>query len=246
MKIKIVIVLYNEEVSTSLTCKTLPKAMNFCTNCEYDVLVYDNSPKENHQILKLDKGQCRYVWDGENFGLAKAYDMALDDAHDKGIDYLLLLDQDTNVPLDFFSEMLNYLSLPRGVAALVPKVFTNDRIVSPVRFKCGCALSSLGINANQTGVQDKAIMAINSCSLICVDFFKEIGGFTPLFPIDYLDHWWSHEIYHHGGKIMVADLNVEHNLSCQHRRKSVDFDRFKTVGLKPVKYPWVYLLSLIL
>ena len=39
------------------------------------------------------------------------------------------------------------------------------------------------------GVQNKAVMAINSGSLIKVSFLTEIGGFNGQFPLDYLDHW---------------------------------------------------------
>jgi GT2 family glycosyltransferase len=190
-------------------------------------LVYDNTP--GLEALTSDSGTIRYEARSRTHGLAIAYNRALEIAHDEGIHWLLLLDQDTILPKDFFASVCEQIKQhgPNArVVALVPIVRSGGVIVSPKR------IGVLGLRTlpeSGLGVQYEEITAINSGTVIRCDFVRSIGGFNAAYWLDYLDYWLFRQIYAAGKQVAVSNCTLEHSLSVLDYRQNMTMNRYRSI-----------------
>ena len=165
----------------------------------FSLVVYDNSPQRHEVLADLP---VHYVHDPANGGLAAAYNYALARAEQAGNEWLLLLDQDTTLTREFFSELIactNTLQTQDNVAAIVPKLMAQGRLKSPaedfidyIRHQFTGSAHTLGQDV--AGVQHGRISAYNSGSTMSVSLLRSIGGFPTEFWLDYLDHAVFHAL----------------------------------------------------
>lgn len=201
-KIYIVIVLYKQnwcDIPSRTCIETL------VLEHEIEVLVYDNSPKKQEDPF-FDAQTVTYIHNNANPGLAVAYNQAL--ALAASCDWLILLDQDTQVSLDFFEKVVQ-VHPDEQVVSLVPLIYSGEQQISPV-------FSNRYVSKNsqypKQGIHSQ-LMAINSASVLKVRFLKEIGGFNQAFPLDFLDHWLYWEINNEGKKVQILPIALQHSLS---------------------------------
>lgn len=213
MKITIVVVLYKQKPEESKTFLTLKKNL-FSKNKgleNIELILYDNSPvKQVFNPLSYGGVHISYVHDPRNLGLATAYNHAWSIAKKNGSCWLLLLDHDTELTDSYVSEVLNLPEMGTNVVAVVPKINSEDTMISPVY---SYSLRPLKEERPKVGLQEQPVMAINSGALIKLDFLNEIGGFNKKFPLDYIDHWLFFEIYAKYRKVWVLNVELEHELS---------------------------------
>jgi uncharacterized protein YqgQ len=107
-----------------------------------------------------------------------------------------------------------------AIAAIVPKVRHNGTIISPSRVLFCNRLKA--VSAAYKGVSDFKITSINSGSLLRVSFLKNIGGFSRLYWLDYLDQWLFGMIHMYGKRVYVIDEFIDHELSL------LDYDKLMT------------------
>ncbi len=223
-----VLVLYNTKLDASATYKTLVQSGRRGQADPVAIWVYDNSPVP--QVFTTNTASLiTYRHDRNNRGIAAAYNWALDIAQSLGYRWLLLLDQDTQLPSNFLERSLLQLSEYDGdgtVVALVPVVRGAGSIVSPKRVAL-CGLRPLP--CLRPGVRNTEIMAINSGSAIRCDFVRSIGGFNSMYRLDFLDHWLFHQVYASGRKAAISDCYIDHSLSVQDYRHSVSTERYKSI-----------------
>jgi GT2 family glycosyltransferase len=208
-----VVVLYREKVEESKTFQSLKQYLfsqqEKLKNIE--LIVYDNSLEKQEFNPFAYKGlQITYVHDPRNLGIATAYNFAWRRANENGSMWLLLLDHDTELTKDYVAEVLNISDYPEEVAAVVPKINSENTMISPVYSHL---LRPLQEERPKSGLQKRPVMAINSGALLQMDFLNNIGGFNEEFPLDYLDHWIFFEIYEKGKMVWVLDVYLEHELS---------------------------------
>lgn len=222
MNIIIVVVLYNCLLSKSNTVQSL-MAIPFNKNSKgfnVKVIIYDNGldcPQE--QLPSHD--HIEYFASSVNRGLSAAYNYALREARETNADWLLLLDQDTKLPVDYFENLYEAVSadaLNPNIVAVVPKMHYQDVFFSPSKVLYAGIMRPL--DQSFLGVYGKEIFAICSCSLLRVDFLKEIGGFSQDYWLDSLDRWLYKKVYILKRQVLVTDIVVEHELSV------MDFDKF--------------------
>lgn len=191
----------------------------------WQVLVYDNSPSYNAgKALDLN-ADVTYVAARENGGVGAAYAKALEIADANRLPWLMLLDQDTVIPVCYFERLNDSLAVevPSRVA-LVPRVFQGSVQVSP---KKGLYLTR---NATIEGIYPSKQQAsfINSGAVISVDFLRHIGGFHPQLWLDGLDHWLSAQVHKHNCQIEVLQVDIQHDLSV-HDPGSVTEFRWRSI-----------------
>jgi len=212
MNLTMVIVLYNQTIQQCKTYQTLMKNFsNINIGGQLELILYDNSP--NEQPFKFDSSQglnISYLHDSRNLGIATAYNYAYSVAKGNGSEWLLLLDHDTELTEDYFAQLHLLDSFDKNIAAVVPQIHCENQMISPVYSD---RLRPLQGERPGTGEQDTPVMAINSGAFIRVSFLDKINGFNSQFPLDYLDHWLFHEIYHNGSRVWVLDTKLEHELS---------------------------------
>jgi glycosyltransferase involved in cell wall biosynthesis len=212
LRILAVLVLYECKLEESVTYSTLRAEAERCVGVTFCTLVVDNSrtPDENAASLP----DVSYVHSAANQGLAGAYNRALEMACAEGYDWLLTLDQDTALPLDFLTGMGALACSLHGnqsVAAIVPQLKSGSRMLSPNRVRL---LRDDALPPGFTGLNPGESYALNSAALIRVADVCELGGFEVGFWLDQLDLWLHHALYRAGKRVYVAgNIQVEHRLS---------------------------------
>jgi GT2 family glycosyltransferase len=213
MKITMVVVFYKQNPEQSKTVQTLQQTLlvNKSSLDDIELIFYDNSPESQEISPSNFEGiHISYVHDPRNLGIAVAYNYALMVAKENGSKWLMLLDHDTELTEDYFKEVLNLPELDENVVAVVPKIYCENTMISPVYSH---SLRPLQGERPAAGMQNQPVMAINSGALIYVPFLNELNGFNQSFPLDYLDHWLFFEIYNHGRKVWLLDVSLDHELS---------------------------------
>ncbi|MDP4103600.1 MAG: glycosyltransferase [Bacillota bacterium] len=233
MKKTLVIVLYKINPENSITFSSLMNVLKGKSSSEFSIILYDNSPKSQNIDVTRHKGlNIFYEHDSRNLGIAAAYNYAWRAAKENGSEWLILLDHDTEITSEYMEQVMNLEEKNSHIAAVVPKINSENQLISPVYSH---SLRPLQGEKPVPGIQDKAVMAINSGALIRVDFLNEIGGFNEDFPLDYLDHWLFHEIYARGHKVWLLNVTLEHELSVMDYSR-VSFGRYQSILESEIKF----------
>lgn len=257
MKIMIVLVIYKLKLIEAPALNTLIKAYCKHEKFEYfELIIYDNSPIKQNINVKIPF-QTQYIHDSSNGGLYAAYTYALNRAIETKCNWILLLDQDTKLSLNYFfsvSKITDNKSLDDDVVAIVPKVFTiNGKMISPCKLFIGRIVKSIPLE--YIGIYNFKISAINSGTFVKVEFLKTIGGFNPLFKLDFVDHWIFYKIFTCRKKVFILDSVIEHELSVTNYNMYMSKERYKNILSSEILFinlyspkleKMVYILKLII
>ena len=176
------------------------------------VLVYDNSCNPKAQAA-ADISHCTYLHDRSNGGTAAAYERASGVAMERGMEWLLLVDQDTDLPQDFLDVAAASLAkLPaEGLAALVPWVICEGATVSPARVTLLGSIRPL--RRGRIFGHIAGLTAVASGSLVRVAALRQVLPFPRELWLDYVDHWLFAQINLRGAGIAVFEGVLRHTLS---------------------------------
>jgi GT2 family glycosyltransferase len=218
-RILAVAALYQQAPAESLALSSFFRILNDQPQMagHFALVVYDNSPISHDVVAGFP---VDYVHDPSNGGLAAAYNYALTRATQAGLQWLLLLDQDTTLTAEFLSELIactDSLQAADKVAAIVPKLSAQGIIRSPaehfidyIRHQFSGGLKTLD---HEVGVQRKRISAYNSGATLSVPILHSIGGFPKEFWLDYLDHAVFDALSTAGYHVYVLRSVLEHHLA---------------------------------
>ncbi|NDP19743.1 MAG: glycosyltransferase [Paludibacter sp.] len=227
----IVIVLYNTNLDNCISYKTLSDSIKN-THLNWDLILFNNSP-DFHIVSDVAK---IVINSPKNEMLSGAYNFAYRFAIENNRSWLLLLDQDTEITIDYFNNLSNVLNngiLPIETVAVIPFLKENNKIISPHRISFFNLVRSPIVNP---GILGGHITAFNSLSLINVDFLKTIGGFSSNYRLDMLDYWMYLKIYKLKKQIYLMDTCVKHSLSLNNFENSMSIERYKQLLLSENKY----------
>jgi GT2 family glycosyltransferase len=241
----IVVVLYQRALDASPTCVSLLD-QTFVGPRDV-VLVYDNSAVSN-------LGPVPFGWevvkDSSNGGLVAAYSCAVSRAKSAGCPWILLLDQDTQLPRSFFSSLHENVSRTReapDVVAIVPIIMAGKRQVSPMIPRLGRENPFLLRDVIETNW----LMAINSGACIRVDFIEGIGGFAKEYWLDFLDHWLFKMVHSKRKSVYVSGVVLQHELSVANMNNGLTVPRYRNVlsaerhfTNNHLPWPWRLVLAL--
>lgn len=224
MQILAVVVLYKTSLEDSTTIQRLNDEFALSPDLRNNikVLLWDNSP-DPICFESGAKGLFEYKHSKANLGVSGAYNGAMAYAIECGYEWMLLLDQDTEIKAGFLRTMMHHwrdLDKQCEIAAIAPTVFVRGFVVSPRQQLFN---HHRPYPAGQIGVAPGEAFAINSGCLVRVAALDEIGGFSADFWLDYSDMYVFHQFYLHGKKIWrAADAELEHDMSI------MDYDRLMT------------------
>ncbi|HVJ08743.1 MAG TPA: glycosyltransferase [Acidisarcina sp.] len=221
-----VVVLYGMSPRESATLRTLQKSILLSQSMgKFKILIYDNTP--GGHSLEMNSNDYAYHVSNANIGLAGAYNYALQMAEEEGFEWLLTLDQDTELTREYVGrlfQLVQRLSPDNRVAAIVPCVVDQGMIISPHANFLGFAWE---FPKRFEGLSERETAAINSATSWRVTTLRAIGGFNPLFWLDYLDYWVCHSIHHLGQRIYVdSNLVIDHQLSLLDKNNRMKKDRY--------------------
>lgn len=228
MRLLAVIVLYRIVPEQSASFRTLQAAIAELgeQGRRIQILLFDNSPTPAETGPLPDN--VRYYAAKKNLGVAGAYNYALRLSRQQQIGWLLTLDQDTHLPPDFLTKILEIarrLETVHEAGAIVPHLLHRDRLLSPVRIR---PWGVTYLSRESAGFERGEIHAFNSGSLFRVGALQQIGGFDPRFWLDYQDAYIFRSLYRCGRRVYIAeDLDVDHDLSLLSEQRDMSEDRFR-------------------
>lgn len=223
-----ILVLYNVTLADSTTFQTFVASSHQGGLDPTLIAVYDNSPSRH--VSPGEAAQLlAYKHDTSNSGIAAAYNWALDIAKSHGFSWLLLLDHDSELPSTFLASLIDTVELyeaNQSVAAIVPFAIDGYSMVSPKRV-CFGRLAPLP-NPAPT-VAGCEVMAINSGAAIRVSFLQLLGGFNPIYRLDFLDHWLFRQLYARGKKVALSGSVLRHDLTGNNYRENISLSRYRSI-----------------
>jgi GT2 family glycosyltransferase len=208
-----ILVLYRMKLEESPTYQSLRRAEaeDPAIGGSIELLVADNSP-EAHVLPSDFRGV--YIHDGENPGLARRYNQALEVAIARGAKWLLTLDQDTEITLEYLRELIDLsctLESEERVAVIVPKLLTDNVMHSPMEPSFGRV--GYKLTRESTGVIGAPLRAFNSAALVRVSALEKTGGYPEAYWLDYLDHATFARLQDSGGRIYIMHSVLKHALA---------------------------------
>lgn len=218
----VVVVLYGQSPAESAAlCSLLEAAAERPDAAQrMSLVVYDNSPRSQQASLPA-QFETDYIHDAGNAGLARAYNAALARARTQGSAWLLLLDQDTRLSLQYMDELLETtaaLGSSSEIGAIVPKLWAGTRLYSPEapflwQIRRQFSNRHHSVEENVTGMAAAPLTAYNSGAALRVSALEQMGGFPEDFWLDYLDHAVFQQLRLAGKRVWVMRTVLEQNLS---------------------------------
>lgn len=137
------------------------------------IIVWDNSPQP-HDMDWTEFGQtAAYISTPDNLGLSTIYNRVIAE-HLQSDEHLLLLDQDSELPVDFLENAAIAIEAHPKIDLFLPMVRANGRWASPVTYLCGWGREW---RSDMVGsMPSKRVCAINSGMIISSAYLQ--GEFT--------------------------------------------------------------------
>ncbi len=233
VSITAVIVMYQQLPENSDAFVTLQQAYACArgTGVRLQILVYDNTPYKQ-TVPSLPEGVL-YVAAQRNEGLATAYNHAAALGEIHGSQWLLTLDQDTKLPRNFLEHMVAIaleVEQTPVVAAIVPHILGDGRLLSPYCFKAGALPSWYRLGFYGCPARD--VFAFNSGALVRISTLRQVGGYDPWFWLDNSDTLLFRQLHRHGKRVFVAgEIKVQHQFSMLDLKNRTSIQRYHNVLL---------------
>lgn len=221
IKIVAVLVLYNEQLETSSTWNTLfsssPMNVHWC--------IYNNGPAS----IEIPE-DCGIVYeeDLDNSGLVPAYRAGCTLAKQLKATHLLLLDQDTSFPRNFWDLQMACLETFPEESLYVPTVFGERFMISPNYFnrRKGIARpiskelpNPLSLSSHSC-INSGALFSLAAFELSCTE------AVASLF-LDNIDNAMTSILWQNNISVRWFNADVRQNFSGEHVNHATDFQRFK-------------------
>lgn len=210
-----VIVLYKNNLNDSVSFKTLSYSLSRL-NLTFKplLLVYDNSPYEQKQIVESPIWDIIYISDITNPGVSKAYNYASKIAINNNKEYILLLDQDTYFPYNAYELYLTYSmsSIFHEIKLYAPVLVYESILISP--FKSFMMhgyhpkrMPKYGLNYLNN------FTPINSGLMINLESFNKIGGYNENLKLDFTDIDFISRFKRVSNLLYIVPFIAKHELS---------------------------------
>ena len=209
-----VIVLYKTKINESKSFICLLKSIEY-SKVSVDIVIYDNSPDFNLDTdIVLLNNPIRYIADGSNGGVSKAYNAAFEIAKEKNKGWLLLLDQDTEFPIETINRYFDGIKKYPEESLFVPLILSidNNKIISPCIFKFMRGFYAKEIFYGKNSLVGHSVINCGIC--ISVNAFGSINGYNENIRLDFSDFEFIERFKKVVSKnVIVVELKFYHSLS---------------------------------
>ena len=219
------VVVYNKK------CQDSPSLVRLLQeNKNINIIVYDNSSIDYGNKNFCKKHGIMYYTQNKNLGLSKANNFVVNKIKKNEKNYLLILDDDTDLPNDYFDEIYKEIQ-NNTFDILLPIVMSNNQIISPCNVQFNCRIKKVKeINT----IDLKKITAINSGMVVKTSIYNTIKYNEKLF-LDYVDHDFMKNIRLTNYKIKIMNTVIYQNFS-RNTKNSIESEIFRfNIYLKDFK-----------
>lgn len=220
VKLTAIIVVYNKEICNSITYN------NIKSRSDLDILFMDNSTSSTSNQQYCEMHGLQYISMYGNKGLSKAYNKAIEKTSNS--DVLILLDDDTDIPYEYFDKLKKALLDFPEIDVFVPIIKGQDGIIySPNSYNF---FKNKLIDVPEKKINQEKFNAISSCMAIRMDVFKNYRYNEKLF-VDEVDHCFCREQREQGRKFGILDVVVEQHF---HQREKIisPKDAWNRIGIR--------------
>jgi len=168
--------------------------------------IVDNSMREHTLLKKLKRYEnVKIIHSGSNVGVAQGLNIALDQAYDEGLPWLMTFDQDTSFKegdMDRF--IINLKRIETKKVAIISPLHNEKFIQS---------------NQKNTFVEQEYVMT--SANVVNVPIAKQLGGYDTNLFIDEVDHEFCFRLKEKGYRVLQdTSIAVNHILGTPYKHRS--------------------------
>jgi rhamnosyltransferase len=181
-----IIVLYKQSFTNAESIIMLDRLLT-TESRSLDLFIYDNSPLPQYEpSFKYNSFNVTYIHDPANSGVSKAYNCGTAYAKKLGLEWILLLDQDTIFPDGFLKIYENAILQQYECKIFAPILKTQfGQNLSPCLYYHKRGYWMTEVVPGKMNVQKYS--PVNSGMLINVNTFLEIGGYNERVKLDFAD-----------------------------------------------------------
>jgi len=203
--VAVILVNWNTPV---LTANCINSLLRYCDTALFDIIVADNGSTDGSlQTLSAQFPDLIYIDNKENLGFAEGNNQGLSYSIDKGHEYSLVINTDTEVDEDIITSLTGHLNNHPQAAAVQPAIFWMHNREKLWNGPCGFN-SLLGITYSKTQDRIKELTdfqpvdwATGCCILVRNSALKEAGLFNKKFFLYYEDVELSYRLRSHGYEV---------------------------------------------
>lgn len=190
------------------------------------LLVYDNTENFSSELesaVGAISDKIIYKHFGQNQGIAKRLNQAIDYAVQKGENRLLMMDQDSSFNDGDINKYLGYIS--------------ENKIERVAQFGVNCQPEFTPIS----NTPEKAISLITSGSVLAIDCIQQIGMFDENLFIDFVDTEFSHRITNRGYvNLQFTNIVIKHSIGTMVEGRSlVTFKKSQRIIHNPIRVYYI-------
>ncbi len=181
-----ILVLFNCNIGDSESYNTIVESLAQENEKAY-LYIYDNS-LQNQIINKNDSVwlSVSYVHDSRNSGLGVAYNSGVKLATRLNLEWVVLLDQDTQFPVNFIKKLNLAIRQYDHIKLFAPMLtLKNGRAFSPTRYKYKVGHF---VKLEEGILPLKKYSPVNSGMVINISAFNEVGGYLDNVKLDFADY----------------------------------------------------------
>lgn len=214
-KIIAVIVLYKSTLEESSTFQSLLRSVDVDSS-DLTLVLYNNSPDYWTYDFSTYKGlNIINVNDNLNSGVSTAYNVGFKYAKLNHKEYILLLDQDTELPVFYFDSFLKMEQKYKGgnLGLFAPKIVNDNGLVSPAKFFLHTSKKIDKISEGENPL--KGLAVINSGLIISTVLFELTGGYNDKIKLDFSDFYFMRKVLKFEKNIIIFNAECKHSLSSE-------------------------------
>lgn len=190
------------------------------------LLVYDNSESLNKELetaVCSISNKILFTHFGQNQGIAKRLNQAIEYAVHKGEKHLLMMDQDSSFKDGDINKYHGYIS--------------EIKLERVAQFGVNCQPAFTSIS----NTPEKAISLITSGSVLAIDCIQEIGMFDENLFIDFVDTEFSHRITNKGYvNLQFTNILLNHSIGTRVEGRSlVTFKKSLRIIHSPIRVYYI-------
>lgn len=172
------------------------------------IFIIDNNSAKKEKVLDLkNQEKVEIICSSENIGLAAAQNIGIKKSIDENFEWILFLDDDSEVEDDFVEELKKgYYSYEEKekLGIVAPNILFKNlekKIAYPIKSK----VFIRRVSFNGQKYIDDVMFVISSGSLMKIDMIKKMGLFEERFFIDHIDVEYCLRINSNNYKIRVVE-----------------------------------------